>query len=513
MDTDVLATQGSVVQSNPRMNEHHHALIKAFLEELQEPNHAQRLGSLLIASGDANHTITLYDINAKFHQNDYDSIPTFISDVRKAVLQQYRSYGLEAPESAAASYLDDRLTVRIALWPTDLKDKMSLDYTRMLWQQEQGMGPSPSLGRRRSSRKSKFTLKQQYMQEVADAARVKGQSKKRKAAQEEADRQALVDLWRKECKSNTSRERVEANAPLPAILAFLDLTGAKLGLDDLTYEGIVLGLQHCRYSKVLGRLIDTLIGGRKKDMGGWQYHEWHTRLSERVTVWYEVEVYLHELYHWQRATEDIPPPPRKGTWRARAGTTYGEGVNLCLHESLGETNPLNQRAFHEQDISMQVQLLYLLCLDRMEWDPKITSIIRNAESSFLRPEEVEGDQKHSKFVVYRSSIQGAPLVYKTLVVKETSQSNGNAAKRAKRTGRFEARPVCYTEQEADDLVKDLAQSSKQRAQHCSERLEEALEESEFTQPATEREMFLLEHNLALQYKHCRDSHRDEPLYA
>ena len=102
---------------------------------------------------------------------------------------------------------------------------------------------------------------------------------------------------------------------LPCVLSFLYTARELLDMADLTYEGIVLGLQHCRHSPLLGRIVDTLIGGRKKDLGGWAYHEWHERLAHRVEVWYEVEVYLQEYYAWQRATEDIPPPPRKGTVR------------------------------------------------------------------------------------------------------------------------------------------------------------------------------------------------------
>jgi hypothetical protein len=133
--------------------------------------------------------------------------------------------------------------------------------------------------------------------------------------QEEATRQELVASWRHACHSDNSWLQVREVQYLPSVLSFLYTVRGVLNMQDLTYEGITLGLQHCRHSRLLGRIIDTLIGGRKKDMGGWAYHQWHTRLVERVQVWYEVEVYLQEYYAWQRATEDIPPPPRKGTVR------------------------------------------------------------------------------------------------------------------------------------------------------------------------------------------------------
>jgi hypothetical protein len=146
----------------PPMMDRQQRLIASFLEELQEPSHASHLGAFSIASGHSHGVITLFDIATKFGQGGgYSGLPAFTADVRKAVLQQYRLYGIDGPEAACAEYLDDRLTAKIALWPTEHKAELSLDYTRHLWLQEQGVDPSPDLGRRRSSRKSKFSLKQQ----------------------------------------------------------------------------------------------------------------------------------------------------------------------------------------------------------------------------------------------------------------------------------------------------------------------------------------------------------------
>lgn len=141
-------------------------LIAGILAELREPSHSGRLGELAIASGQPQGITTLFDIDTKFHHGGYGSLATFVADVRKAVLQQYRLYGLDSPQATAAEYLEDRLATKIALCPTEIKAQLSLDHTRRVWQREQGMEPSLDLGRRRSSRKSKFTLKQQVVPEL-----------------------------------------------------------------------------------------------------------------------------------------------------------------------------------------------------------------------------------------------------------------------------------------------------------------------------------------------------------
>eukprot|EP00045_Choanoeca_perplexa_P002081 m.22957 g.22957 ORF g.22957 m.22957 type:complete len:503 (+) comp11310_c0_seq1:174-1682(+) len=483
-------------------------LIARFLEELQEPSHASHLGALAITSGHPQGVITLFDIAKKFQHGGYNTLAGFAADMRKAVLQQYRMYGLDAPESACAEYLDDRLSTKIALWPTELKAELSLDYTRQLWQQEQGVEPSPDLGRRRSSRKSKFTLKQQYMQEVADQARIKDQSKKMQAAQEEATRQELVASWRHACHTTEAWAEARQTQLLPCILSFLYTARDVLNMADLTYEGITLGLLHCRHSPLLGRIVDTLIGGRKKDLGGWAYHQWHERLVQRVTVWYEVEVYLQEYYKWQRATEDIPPPPRKGTWRAKTGQTFGEGVNLNLYECLGETNPLLKRPYHRLPLELQGTLLYLLCQDRFEWDPKVQTVIREASPDLIRPLELGPDSDRQGYLLYREGFPGTPVLYQTSLLSKPS----GRGKWAMRTPLLKIVPLCQDQASVERVISDLEDTTGTKSKQCAQTLSELLPTISFTSAATEKELFWLHYSIAQQYQRCQHQHLELDLY-
>ncbi|XP_030623805.1 uncharacterized protein KIAA2026 [Chanos chanos] len=293
-------------------------------------------------------------IEEKFAKREYETITEFVADFRLMLENCYRFHGVDHWISKQAQKLEIILEQKLTLLSRTLREKTTLAVTskgRFGAEDEKGTGGTST--RRRSVPRNLAAITVGGSESIMVQAlrleeqqRAKEEKRQRELEKKEAEEASAkeVEEWERALLSQADPWPVETMWELPAIGHFLCLAQKALNLPEIVFFELERCLLMPRCSSFLAKVMTSLLcqPHRRATLHrrpALPYRRWEAELRRRVGGWYQT------------------------VGRADDQGSRAEQLGLCQRFfcTLGETSPLEERAFHLLPFSQRVWLLKGLC--------------------------------------------------------------------------------------------------------------------------------------------------------
>ncbi|XP_041916498.1 uncharacterized protein KIAA2026 isoform X1 [Alosa sapidissima] len=340
-------------------------------------------------------------IDEKFVNREYDSITDFVADFRLMLENCYRFHGVDHWISRQAQKLEIILEQKLTLLSRVLREKTSLAVTskgRFGTEDEKGLVGSSS--RRRSTPRSlvsvtlggseSIMVQALRLEEQQRAKEEKRQREQEKREAEEASAKEVVE-WEQNLLSQAAPWPVDTLWELPAIGHFLCLAQTALNLPEIIFFELERCLLMPRCSSFLAKIMTSLLSQpyrrstihRRPPL---TYRRWEAELRQRVLGWY------HSI------------------GQAENQAARAEQLGLCnqFFQTLGETSPLEEAAFHLLPFYQRVWLLKGLCDNIYETQKEVQDAVLGQPIHECR-ESILGYDSHENAYIHFPHFCGADL--------------------------------------------------------------------------------------------------------
>ncbi|XP_060695050.1 uncharacterized protein KIAA2026-like isoform X2 [Hemiscyllium ocellatum] len=349
--------------------------------------------------------IWLHTMEEKFQRNQYGGITEFVADFRLMLESCYRLHGVDHWLSRQAQKLEMMLEQKLTLLSRPLREKTTIVVTsKGRYGIEEERGALCTSTRRRSIPRSLGgmstgvtesimiqTLRQEEQQRAREEKRLREQE--RKEAEEAVQKE--IEEWEKSLRALAEPTRMETLWEIPAIGHFLCLAQQILNLPEVVYFDLERCLLMPQCSGFLAKIMTSLLSPhhhratlhRKPPF---PYKIWEAALKRRVLHWYVV------------------------VSQAENHNLHAEKLGLCpqFFCVLGETSPLEAKAFHQLTFYKRVWLLKGLCDYVYETQKEVQDAVLGQPIHECR-EVILGYDSHENAYVHFPQFCGADLrIYK-----------------------------------------------------------------------------------------------------
>ncbi|XP_078070223.1 putative bromodomain-containing protein 10 isoform X2 [Mustelus asterias] len=362
-------------------------------------------GSLLLPPQQQQQPVWLHKMEEKFQQNQYLGITDFVADFRLMLESCYRLHGVDHWLSRQAQKLEMMLEQKLTLLSRPLREKTTIAVTsKGRYGLEEERGAVCTSTRRRSMPRSLGgmstgvtesimiqALRQEEQQRAREEKRLREQE--RKEAEEAIQKE--IEEWEKNLRALAEPTRMETLWEIPAIGHFLCLAQQILNLPEIVYFDLERCLLMPQCSGFLAKIMTSLLSPhhrratlhRKPPL---PYKMWEAALKRRVLHWYAVvsQAENHNLH-----AEKLGLSPQF----------------FCV---LGETSPLEMKAFHQLPFYKRAWLLKGLCDYVYETQKEVQDAVLAQPIHECR-EVILGYDSHENAYVHFPQFCGADLrIYK-----------------------------------------------------------------------------------------------------
>ncbi|XP_060618275.2 uncharacterized bromodomain-containing protein 10 isoform X1 [Anolis sagrei] len=369
------AARGGEQSLSPEL-EHAHRILGEFLLEKHRPLAAPFLGpwppseasaspsgreqqAPLLPAGETSPPppppgMGLLRMEEKFATGQYRGIADFVGDFRLMLEACYRLHGVDHWLSKQAQKMEGMLEQKLALLSRHLREKTAIAVTsKGFYGLEDEKGTACTSTRRRSTPRSLAGLTTGVFESVMvqvlrqeEQLRAKEEKRLREQERKEAEEasQKEIEEWDKSLLSQAAPYRMENMWEIPAIGHFLCLAQYILNLPEIVFYELERCLLMPQCSAFLSKIMTSLLSPphrratlhRRPSL---PYRAWEAALRQKVQQWYTAV-----------GQTDNPE-------------SSAEKLGLCpqFFKVLGETNPLQERPFHELPFCQKVWLLKGLC--------------------------------------------------------------------------------------------------------------------------------------------------------
>ncbi|XP_072114093.1 uncharacterized bromodomain-containing protein 10 [Mobula birostris] len=337
----------------------------------------------------------------KFDNNQYGGITDFVADFRLMLENCYRYHGVDHWLSRQAQKLEMMLEQKLTLLSRPLREKTTIAVTskgRYGLEEERGATRRRSMPRSLGGMSTGVTesimiqaLRQEEQQRAREEKRLREQE--RKEAEEAVQKE--IEEWEKNLRGLAEPTRMETLWEIPAIGHFLCLAQQILNLPEIVYFDLERCLLMPKCSSFLAKIMTSLLSPhhrratlhRKPPL---PYKMWEAALKRKVQHWYVV------------------------VGQAENPNLQAEKLGLCpqFFHVLGETSPLETKAFHQITFYKRVWLLKGLSDHVYETQKEVQDAVLGQPIHECR-EVVLGYDSHENAYVHFPQFCGADLrVYK-----------------------------------------------------------------------------------------------------
>ncbi|KAK7895652.1 hypothetical protein WMY93_020977 [Mugilogobius chulae] len=311
---------------NEFLTEKHKVTTSPFLHlvvnEDQETQHG--FGDQSRSPVNVRQSMCLHRMEEKFIQQEYETITEFVADFRLMLENCYRCHGVDHWLSKQAQKLEIMLEQKLTLLSRKLREKTTLAVTS---KGRFGVGEeraSSSSTRRRQTRRIKTLNVGGQESIMVQALRMEEQQRTRKKKGRRMSAKEM-DEWEQNLLSQASPHSVETLWELPAIGHFLCLAQTALNLPEIVFFELERCLLMPRCSILLSKIMSSLLCSPQR----------RSTLHRRPVLPYR----RWESELRQRAAWSLSP----------------------VFTVLGESSPLEAKAFHMLPFYQRVWLLKGLC--------------------------------------------------------------------------------------------------------------------------------------------------------
>ncbi|XP_072309162.1 uncharacterized bromodomain-containing protein 10 [Eucyclogobius newberryi] len=337
------------------LTEKHKVITSAFLHPIINEDQETQYGFGGVRSRcpvNVRQSMCLRRMEEKFVHQEYDTITEFVADFRLMLENCYRYRGVDHWLSKQAQKLEIMLEQKLTLLSRKLREKTSLAVTS---KGQFGVGEeqaSPSSTRRRSTRSIKTLSvgghESIMVQTLRAEAQQRAREEKRQRELEKKEAEEIsakeIDEWEQNLLSQASPHNVETLWELPAIGHFLCLAQTALNLPEIVFFELERCLLMPRCSILLSKIMSSLLCPPQRRSSAQRcpvlpYRRWESELRQIVKGWYQSVGSSND----QSARADL--------------------LGLChqFFTVLGESSPLEAKAFHMLPFYQRVWLLKGLC--------------------------------------------------------------------------------------------------------------------------------------------------------
>ncbi|GCB71989.1 hypothetical protein scyTo_0008993 [Scyliorhinus torazame] len=349
--------------------------------------------------------VWLHKMEEKFEQNQYGGITDFVADFRLMLESCYRLHGVDHWLSRQAQKLEMMLEQKLTLLSRPLREKTTIAVTsKGRYGLEEERGAVCTSTRRRSMPRSLGgmstgvtesimiqALRQEEQQRAREEKRLREQE--RKEAEEAVQKE--IEEWEKNLRALAEPTRMETLWEIPAIGHFLCLAQQILNLPEIVYFDLERCLLMPQCSGFLAKIMTSLLSPhhrratlhRKPPL---PYKMWEAALKRRVLHWYAV---VSQAENRNLHAEKL-------------------GLSPQFFSVLGETSPLEMKAFHQLTFYKRVWLLKGLCDYVYETQKEVQDAVLGQPIHECR-EVILGYDSHENAYVHFPQFCGADLrIYK-----------------------------------------------------------------------------------------------------
>ncbi|XP_059500513.1 uncharacterized protein KIAA2026 isoform X2 [Stegostoma tigrinum] len=349
--------------------------------------------------------VWLHTMEEKFQRNQYGGITEFVADFRLMLESCYRLHGVDHWLSRQAQKLEMMLEQKLTLLSRPLREKTAIAVTsKGRYGLEEERGALCTSTRRRSIPRSLGgmstgvtesimiqTLRQEEQQRAREEKRLREQE--RKEAEEAVQKE--IEEWEKSLRALAEPTRMETLWEIPAIGHFLCLAQQILNLPEIVYFDLERCLLMPQCSGFLAKIMTSLLSPHHRRATlhrkpPFPYKIWEATLKRRVLHWYVV------------------------VSQAENRNLQAEKLGLCpqFFCVLGETSPLETKAFHQLTFYKRVWLLKGLCDYVYETQKEVQDAVLGQPIHECR-EVILGYDSHENAYVHFPQFCGADLrIYK-----------------------------------------------------------------------------------------------------
>ncbi|XP_069776908.1 uncharacterized bromodomain-containing protein 10 [Narcine bancroftii] len=352
-------------------------------------------------SGQQQQPVCFRKMEEKFEHNQYGGITEFVADFRLMLENCYRLHGVDHWLSRQAHKVEMMLEQKLTLLSRPLREKTTIAVTskgRYGLEEERGATRRRSMPRSLGGMSTGVTesimiqaLRQEEQQRAREEKRLREQE--RKEAEEAVQKE--IEEWEKNLRALAEPTRMETLWEIPAIGHFLCLAQQILNLPEIVYFDLERCLLMPKCSSFLAKIMTSLLSPhhrratlqRKPPL---PYKMWEAALKRKVQHWYVV------------------------VGQAENPNLQAEKLGLCpqFFHVLGETSPLEVKAFHQITFYKRVWLLKGLSDYVYETQKEVQDAVLGQPIHECR-EVVLGYDSHENAYVHFPQFCGADLrVYK-----------------------------------------------------------------------------------------------------
>ncbi|XP_067839737.1 uncharacterized bromodomain-containing protein 10 [Heptranchias perlo] len=349
--------------------------------------------------------VWLRKMEEKFDRHQYGGITDFVADFRLMLESCYRLHGVDHWLSRQAQKLEMMLEQKLTLLSRPLREKTTIAVTsKGRYGLEEERGAVCTSTRRRSMPRSLGgmstgvtesimiqALRQEEQQRAREEKRLREQE--RKEAEEAVQKE--IEEWEKNLRALAEPTRMETLWEIPAIGHFLCLAQQILNLPEIVYFDLERCLLMPQCSGFLAKIMTSLLSPhhrratlhRKPPL---PYKMWEAALKRRVQHWYVV---VGQAENPNLQAEKL-------------------GLSPQFFHILGETSPLEVKAFHQITFYKRVWLLKGLSDYVYETQKEVQDAVLGQPIHECR-EVVLGYDSHENAYVHFPQFCGADLrIYK-----------------------------------------------------------------------------------------------------
>ncbi|KAL2099605.1 hypothetical protein ACEWY4_003999 [Coilia grayii] len=307
-------------------------------------------------------------IGEKFVNREYNSITDFVADFRLMLENCYRCHGVDHWISRQAQKVEMILEQKLTLLSRVLREKTRLEVTskgRFGADDEKGLVGSTSRRRAVPRNLASVTMggsesimvQALRLEEQQRAKEEKRQREQEKKEAEEASVKEVVE-WEQNLLSQAAPWPVDTLWEIPAVGHFLCLAQAALNLPEIIFFELERCLLMPRCSSFLAKVMTSLLCQPQRRPSLHRrppltYRCWEAELRQRVLGWYHA------------------------VGQAENQAACAQELGLCnqFFQTLGETSPLEEAAFHLLPFNKRVWLLKGLCDNVYETEKEVQNAV------------------------------------------------------------------------------------------------------------------------------------------
>nr|XP_037288735.1 LOW QUALITY PROTEIN: uncharacterized protein LOC119181589 [Rhipicephalus microplus] len=337
-------------------------------------------------------------VRAGLDSRSYAGITEVVRDVRLILENCYRFYGPQHHLTKKALRLETVLEQKLALLPRELREKTTLEATTL---------ENRDLGAQRAGRRARLTsqlptggessalLQLVKAEKAAQAREERLKQREERRVEKEVAQQAVID-WESSTFGPGLAE-LSHHWEVPQLCQFLRLSQEPLQLPDVTIAEVERSLLMPKKSSLLSLLMTCLLVApqqRPKTLlqHPMPYRVWNERLRCRLQNWYRT--YMGSQRNFLKVFE-------------------AHGLEEQFFFIMGETDPMENKDFHELDLVQRVWLLKALCDHKLGQHRRVQEYMAEQEADRLREAFLGEDRVGRRYIYFPCMAE--PRVYRVLL--------------------------------------------------------------------------------------------------